>query len=35
MTHAPRSNVGSAVQVVAVEIITLLLLFALQQAFTP
>jgi hypothetical protein len=34
MADTPRSNVGSAARVIAVEIVTLLLLFALQQAFT-
>ncbi|AMY07300.1 hypothetical protein LuPra_00467 [Luteitalea pratensis] len=35
MTHPPRSKtLGSAIKVVAFEIVTLLLLFVLQQAFT-
>jgi hypothetical protein len=35
MTHVPHTKtLGSAALVIAVEIVTLLLLFALQQAFT-
>ena len=34
MADTPRSTIGSAAKVIAVEIVTLLLLFALQQAFT-
>ena len=34
MADTPRSNAASAAKVIAVEIVTLLLLFALQQAFT-
>lgn len=35
MTHVPHTKtLGSAARVIVVEIVTLLLLFALQQAFT-